>query len=359
MFEKYSLGSLTLDNRVALAPLTRARAGLERMPNDLMAKYYCQRASAGLMISEATVVSKQGIGWQQSPGIYNTEQAQAWKSLVEKVHSAGGTLFLQLWHCGRASHSDFHEGALPVAPSAIRLESEDGIHTPQGKKQHEVPRALETDEIPAVVDDYRQAAVRAKEAGFDGLEVHAANGYLLNQFLESKTNRRSDQYGGSLENRFRLLGEVVSAVSEVFPAERIGVRLSPNGVFNDMGSEDYRETTLYAAERLNALGVQYLHVLDGLAFGFHELGEPVTLAEIRKVFDRTLIGNCGYDKDTAEEQIAAGNADLIAFGRPYISNPDLAERFRNDWPLAEPAPMEHWYSHEPRGYADYPAYDEA
>lgn len=351
----YSSGELTLKNRVVLAPMTRARAGKERLANPLMAEYYAQRASAGLQITEATVISKQGIGWQNSPGIYDEQQTEAWKQVVNSVHEKGGTIFLQLWHCGRASHSDFHNGQPPVAPSAIPI-GNDHIHTPKGKKPYETPRALETEEISEIVDDYREAASQAKSAGFDGIEIHSANGYLLDQFLQSKTNKRTDRYGGSIENRFSFLGEVVEAVLTVWSAERIGVRLSPNGAFNDMGSSDFRETFLHATEMLNSLGVGYLHVLDGLAFGFHELGEPLTLAELRQVFKRTLIGNCGYTKETAEEQIAAGNADLIAFGRPYISNPDLVERFANNYPLAPEADMNVWYSFDKKGFADFPPY---
>ena len=352
------LGDLSLKNRVVMAPLTRARAGAERLPNALMAEYYAQRASAGLIISEATVISTQANGWVNSPGIYTDEQMRGWQQVTASVRAQGTPMFLQLWHCGRASHSSFHEnGDRAVAPSAIAI-NEEYIHTPVGKQPHEVPRALETEEIPAIVEDYRRAAERAKEAGFEGVEVHSANGYLLDTFLQSKTNQRSDRYGGSLENRYRFLKEAIEAVLTVWPANRVGVRFSPNGVFNDMGSPDYRETFLYAAEQLNAYGLAYLHVMDGLAFGFHELGEPVTLAELRKVFDGALIGNCGYDRDTAEAAIQAGNADAIAFGRPFISNPDLVERFANDWPLNPPAEMAIWYSFEKEGYTDFPTYQE-
>lgn len=359
LLSPFKLKDLALPNRVVMAPLTRSRAGEDRIPNSLMATYYQQRASAGLIISEATVVSKQGIGWVQSPGIYSDAQAQAWKQVTDAVHKDGGRIFLQMWHCGRASHSSFHDGELPVSASAIKIESEDEIHTPDGKQPYETPRALETEEVSGVVEDYRLAAERAKAAGFDGVEVHSANGYLIAQFLQSKTNQRSDRYGGSLEGRFQFLKEVVEAVLTVWPADRVGVRLSPNGAFNDMGSPDYRETYTYAAQQLNIYGLAYLHIMDGLAFGFHELGEPMTLSEFRQVFDGALIGNCGYSQDSAEEAIAAGNADMIAFGRPYISNPDLVERFANDWPLAETADQSVWYSFDAEGYTDFPTYPEA
>jgi N-ethylmaleimide reductase len=349
-----NLGDLSLPNRVVLAPLTRSRSGSDRIPNELMATYYRQRASAGLIISEATVVSKQGIGWLNTPGIYSDEQATAWKTTTEAVHAAGGHIFLQLWHCGRASHSSFQvNGQLPVAPSAIAIQG-DPIHTPTGKHDHETPRALETDEIPLIVEDYRQAAKRAQLAGFDGIEIHSANGYLIDTFLQSKTNQRSDRYGGSTENRFQFLKEITEAVLTIWSSDRVGVRLSPNGVFNDMGSPDYHESFVYYAQQLNAYNLAYLHVLDGLAFGFHELGKPFTLKELRPVFSGALIGNCGYSQESAEKAIAAGEADLIAFGRDYISNPDLVERFAVNAPLNPPADVSVWYSFGAEGYTDFP-----
>jgi len=350
----FSLRNLLLKNRVVMSPLTRSRAGRERLANALMAEYYSQRASAGLIITEATVISKQAIGWLNSPGIYTDEQAEAWKLVVDAVHAKGAPIFLQLWHCGRASHSSFHEEeGLPVAPSAIKLEGDD-IHTPVGKQAHETSRALATGEIPSIVEDYRRAAERARQAGFDGVEIHAANGYLIDQFLQSRTNQRSDRYGGSVENRFRFLDEIVQAVLTVWPASRVGVHLSPNGNFNDMGSPDFRESFLYAATRLSRYELGYLHVVDGLAFGFHELGPPMTLAEFRTVFTGPLIGNCGYTRETAEAAFRNRQADLISFGRPYISNPDLAERFGHGWPLNPPADMSTWYSFDEVGYTDYP-----
>jgi len=352
----FDLGGLTLKNRVVMAPLTRSRAGEERMPNALMAEYYAQRASVGLMITEATVVSKQANGWRNSAGIYSDEQAEAWKQVVNAVHAKGTPFFLQLWHCGRASHSSFQEnGQLPVSASAIKLNAE-SIHTPIGKQPYETPRALETNEVPLVVEDYRRAALRAKAAGFDGVEIHAANGYLIDQFLESKTNHRTDQYGGSLENRYRFLKEIVEAILTVWPANRVGVRLSPNGTYNDMGSPDFRETFLFVAQQLNAYGLAYLHLINGLAFGFHELGEPMALREFREVFTGPLMGNCGYTQETAEVAIKDGSADLIAFGRPVISNPDLVERFANGWPLNPPPDLSIWYSFDKEGYIDFPTY---
>ena len=357
LFQPFRLADLTLPNRIVLSPMTRGRAGAARLPNQLTAEYYAQRSSAGLLITEGTTISDEANGWNDSPGIYTDEMTEGWKHTTNAVHEKGGVIFVQLWHTGRASHSSFHAGRPAVAPSAIKI-NEPEIHTPLGKQPHEVPRALETSEISRVVDDYRRAAERAKQAGFDGVELHSANGYLIDEFLQSKTNHRTDEYGGSVENRYRFLEEVTEAVTSVWPAHRVGVHLSPNSPFNDMGSPDFREQFTFVARQLDRFGLAYLHVVDGLAFGFHQLGEPMTLAEFRKVFDGPLIGNCGYTQETAENAIAQGHADLISFGRPFISNPDLVERFRNGWPLAEPAPMSDWSSPTgAKGYADFPAYE--
>ena len=354
LFKPFTLGDLQLQNRIVLAPMTRSRAGVERLPNGLMADYYAQRSSAGLLITEATTISEQANGWNESPGVYTDEMTAGWKLTTEAVHKQGGVIFLQLWHMGRSSHSSFHNGNPAVAPSAIKI-NEEYIHTPTGKQPHEVPRPLETFEIPGVVEDYRRAAERAKSAGFDGVEIHSANGYLIDTFLQSKTNHRTDQYGGSVENRYRFLKEVVESVTSVWPANRVGVRLSPNGVYNDMGSPDFREQFTFVAKQLDAFGLAYLHVMDGLAFGFHELGDPMTLSEFRHVFHGPLMGNCGYTQEAAEEAIAEGYADLISFGRPFISNPDLVQRFQNGWPLAELAEISDWYSPAgAKGYTDFP-----
>ncbi|MBT7698403.1 MAG: alkene reductase, partial [Desulfobacterales bacterium] len=269
-----------------------------------------------------------------------------------RIKPTGSHLFLQLWHCGRSSHSEFHNGELPVSASAIKLNG-DHIHTPLGNKPYETPRALSVDEIKETISDYRKAAVNAKEAGFSGVEVHGANGYLINQFLDSKTNHRDDEYGGSLENRFRFFKEALEAVLEVWDKEQVGVRISPNGVFNDVGSEDFRETYIYVVKELDKLNLGYLHIMDGLAFGFHEKGEPMTLAEFKTIYNGVIVGNCGYTKEAAEERIAEGNADLIAFGRPFITNPDLAERFMNNLPLNPYDDMSFWYTSGARGYTDY------
>jgi N-ethylmaleimide reductase len=357
LLSPFDLRGLSLKNRVVMAPMTRSRAGKERLPNSLMAEYYAQRASAGLIITEGTVVSSQAIGWPNTPGIYSNEQAEAWKMVVDTVHAKGTPVFLQLWHCGRASHSSFHEKeGLPVAPSAIKIDR-DYVHTPTGKQPYETPRPLETEEVSAIVEDYGRAAKRAKSAGFDGVEIHAANGYLIDQFLQSKTNHRTDRYGGSLENRYRFLDDIVSSVSAVWASTRVGVHISPNGNFNDMGSPDFRETFLYVAKQLSRHRIAYLHVVDGLAFGFHALGPPMTLKEFREVFEGPLMGNSGYTQETAEAAIRQGQADLISFGRSFISNPDLVERFTNDWPMNPPADMKVWYSFDKAGYTDFPRYE--
>ena len=353
------LGDLTLKNRVAMAPMTRARSGADRIPNALMAEYYSQRANAGLIITEGTTISPQANGWQHSPGIYTPEQTEAWKPIVDAVHQQGSKIFVQLWHTGRASHPSFQiDNRLPVAPSAIKIEGSQA-HTPDGQQPYVTPKALETAEIPQVVEQYRQAAANAKAAGFDGVEIHGANGYLIDEFLQSKTNHRTDQYGGSIENRYRFLKEIVEAVLTVWNAHRVGVRLSPNGVFNDMGSPDYRESFSYIIQQLDSYNLGYLHVMDGLGFGFHELGEPMTLAEVKKIYSGILMGNCGYDRHDGEKAIAERHADLISFGRPYISTPDLVERFANNWELNPDSDPATWYSFDAEGYIDYPTYEES
>ncbi len=358
LFQPIEWAGKTLQNRMVLAPMTRGRAGNENIPNKIMGDQYVQRADAGLIISEATSISPEGVGWVNAPGIYTDEMVEGWRSIINRVHNAGGKIVLQLWHTGRASHSDFHNGELPFSASAIKIEG-DEIHTPKGKKPYEVPRAMTADDIQRTVKDFKKAAINAKAAGFDGIEVHAANGYLINQFLDSRSNQRDDAYGGSLENRYRFLSEVMDAVLSVWPAQDVGVRLSPNGVFNDMGADDYRETFTYVAQQLNKLKVGYLHVMDGLAFGFHERGEPMTLAEFRALFDGLIIGNCGYTKEEAEKRISDGDGDMIAFGRPWITNPDLPTRFKNDYPLTPFDDPSTWYGGDEEGYTDYETYEES
>jgi len=353
-----SLGSLTLKNRVALAPLTRGRAP-GGLANSLMAEYYQQRSGAGLLITEGTFISEAANGWVDAPGIYTQEMAHAWQSVVSAVHKASPDtkFFSQLWHCGRASHSSFRQDRSPaVAPSPIKIEGP-YIHTPEGKQPYEVPREMTIEDIQKTVADYRSAAEWAKVAGFDGVEIHSANGYLLDSFLQSKTNHRQDAYGGNLENRFRMLKEVVEAVSSVYPASQVGVRLSPNGVYNDMGSPDYLEAFSYYLRELDPYQLAYVHVLDGLAFGFHNIGDPFTLTRARENYRGKIIGNCGYDVEAAERAISEGLADIVAFGRPFISNPDLVERIKNKWPLdPQGHDTTYWFTPGEKGYTTFPTY---
>ena len=357
------LGSLELANRVVIAPLTRGRAGNSRLPNEYMKTYYEMRASAGLIITEATAISDQGFGYYGAPGCYTDEQARHWKCIVDAVHDKNGKMVLQLWHMGRQSHSSHHKVQEIVAPSAIPVPSGTLRDSEQNVVNFEMPRALETKEISTVVADYARCAMFAKNAGFDGVEIHGANGYLVDEFLQSCTNHRTDCYGGSLENRFRFLKEVIEAVGEVYPFDRIGVRISPNGSFGGMGSSDNYETFIFVAEQLNSYGLAYLHVMDGLGFGWHNKDRRVRLMDIKKVFEGPVIGNCGYTRDTAEGAIRSGAADAIAFGRLFLSNPDLVERFANGWPLNPIPPRDDWFGRSPdpsetlQGYLTYTPYE--
>lgn len=370
-----TLGDLTLRNRVVMAPLTRGRAGEGYTANSVMGTYYKQRASAGLVISEGTHTSLVARGWLEAPEVYTSAHASAWKAVVDGVHERGGVMFCQLWHTGRASHSSFREGmvgfdtqqaAKGVAPSPVKRKSEKGTQgfTPcKGEVEIEIPRELTIAEIEALPEEYRNAAQRSKEAGFDGVELHSANGYLLDEFLQSCSNKRTDAYGGSLENRFRVVDAVLKGIFQVYEPSRVGLRLSPNGAFNGMGSPDNREAFLYFAERLAAYGLGYLHVMIGLGFGFHGEGEPLTMVDIRKVYPGVMIANVGYDAGSAEKEISSGDTDMVAFGRPYISNPDLVERFAKGAELAAPKGVETWYStveYRPveTGYSDYPTMEE-
>ena len=355
LFTPVQLFNHELKNRFVLAPLTRGRSGNTRVPNNIMGDYYEQRSTAGLVIVEATLISEEGTGWVDSPGIYTDEMAAGWKTIVDRVHAKNSKAVLQMWHCGRASHSDFHNGKKPLSASAIKIDN-DHIHTPESKKPYEVPQAMLKDDIARTMADFKHAAIKAKEAGFDGVEVHAANGYLINQFLDGVSNQRDDEYGGSIENRMRFLKEALAAVLEIFPAESVGVRISPNGVFNSMGCDDYQALYIEVVKYLNQQQIGYLHIMDGLAFGFHKRGEPMTLSDFRPLFDQVIIGNCGYDFETATQAITSGQADMVAFGRPYISNPDLPTRYQHGLPLAAHTDVTHWYGGGAEGYSDYPAY---
>jgi N-ethylmaleimide reductase len=353
LFQPIPVGDVTLPNRIVMAPLTRGRAGAERIPNDLMVEYYRQRASAGLIISEATQISPQGAGWVESPGIHEAAHLRGWKRVTDAVHGEGGRIFLQLWHMGRASHPDFHGGKLPVAPSAIAIRG-DGIRTPLGKKPYVAPRALELGEIPGVVQQYVAATRAAQEAGFDGVEVHGANGYLIDQFLRDGSNQRTDEYGGSAANRARFLLEVTEAVVGAWKPGRVGLRLSPTSAFNDQSDSDPLATFRYAAEQLNRLDLAYLHVLEALPGHMLAVPGPRVTPAIRQAFHGPLMVNGGYTAELAARAIDRGEADLVSFGVPFISNPDLVERFRTGAPL-NPPDFATFYSSGPEGYTDYPA----
>lgn len=351
LLKPYTLGDLALKNRIALAPLTRGRSNANGTPNEHNLLHYKQRATFGLLITEGTQVSKQATGWDQAPCIYNDEHVAGWSPITKAVHEEGGVIFCQLWHLGRVSHSSFH-GLQPVSASAIKCDGKS--QSPNGARpEYETPRAMTPEDIEHCVAEWRSAAACAKAAGFDGVEIHSANGYLLDQFLQSCTNQRDDGYGGSIQNRSKLLKEVVAAVCEVFPSSRVGVRLSPNGNFNCMGSSDNFDTFSYVIAELDKMNLGYLHLCDGLAFGYHEKCPVFRLYDARKLFSNCIIGSTGYSKDTAEGALGTGVVDMIAFGRITLSNPDLPARFEKGLPLAEMAPYELWWNYpEDKGPAE-------
>jgi N-ethylmaleimide reductase len=353
LFAPYALGALQLRNRLVMAPLTRSRAGPGNVPSEMAATYYAQRAGAGLIVTEATQAAAGGQGYVATPGIHSEDQVAGWRRVTEAVHQAGGRIFVQLWHVGRVSHPDFRAGELPVAPSPIAPR---GVQTftAEGLKPIPAPRALDAGEIPGIVQEFRRAAGNAKAAGFDGVEVHGANGYLLDQFLEDGTNQRTDDYGGSVENRARLLFEVLAAVSDVWGGQRVGVRLSPGGTFNDMCDSDPQATFGYVVRRLATLELAYLHLIEpSPPPGEHPM--PCLSARFfRPLYPGTLIVAGGYTLERARRVVEAGLADLVAFGQLFIANPDLPERLRTGAPLITPDP-DTFYGGGAEGYIDYPA----
>ncbi|AKB33684.1 NADH:flavin oxidoreductase, Old Yellow Enzyme family [Methanosarcina siciliae HI350] len=353
LFSQYRMGDLTLPNRMVMAPMTRSRAGDDDVPVPLTATYYVQRASAGMIITEGSQVSPQGVGFMHTPGIHSAAQVVGWKEITDAVHKAGGKIFIQLWHVGRVSHPDLLGGTLPVAPSALPVEG--FIHTPGGKKPIPVPRALETDEVPDIIRQFRQAAENTKTAGFDGVEIHGANTYLLDQFLRSGSNKRTDKYGGSLENRARLPLEVTKAVIEVWGGDRVGYRISPHNTAHSMSDANPRETFSYFTRELNKTGLGYLHLIEPIGGRSGFVPPEARLGPtLRRTFERTFILNGGYGLQSGNEAIASGEADLIAFGVPFLSNPDLPERFMQNAPLNEPEEATFYVGGE-KGYTDYPA----
>jgi N-ethylmaleimide reductase len=357
LFESVRFGGIDAANRLIMAPMTRGRASLDGVPTPMMTEYYAARADAGVIITEATGVSRQGLGWFGAPGIWTDAQVDAWRRIVEAVHAKGGKIMMQLWHMGRASHSDFSNGEPPVAPSAIAIKGE--THTPSGKKPYETPRALRTDELPGIVADYAHAARQAKAAGFDGVEIHGANGYLIDEFIRDGSNKRTDAYGGSVENRLRLLREVTEAVLGVWGADRVGVRLSPTGAYNDMADSDPIATFTAAADLLNGFGLAYLHLMEPLPGSMMATPNvPTVHPHIRKAFNGPLILNGGYDVKSADAALAAGQADAIAFGVPFLANPDFVTRAKRGAALNAPD-FNTLYSGGETGYNDYPTLPQA
>ena len=353
LFDPIRLGSVEAPNRILMAPLTRARATREHVPTQLMAQYYAQRATAGLIISEATGISRQGLGWPYAPGLWTAEQVQGWQPVTAAVHAAGGRIVCQLWHMGRIVHPSFLGGQPGVSASATKAPGQ--AHTYDGKQDHQQARALALEEIPGLLEDYRVAARNALEAGFDGVQIHAANGYLIDQFLRDGANHRADAYGGPAPNRLRLLREVTEAVAHTIGAERTSVRLSPNGEIQGVNDADPEALFVAAAQALSAIGIAFLELREpGMDGTFRQGDRPPVAPAIRAAFKGPLVLNSDYDAQSGQAVLDAGVADAVAFGRPYIANPDLVHRFAEHLPLAKDV-MATWYSQGPEGYADYPS----
>lgn len=351
IFDPIIMGDMALKNRIVMAPMTRGRAAAGGVPSGIMAEYYALRAESGLIISEATAISPSGYGWNNAPGIWNEEQEQGWKRVTQAVHARDGKIVLQLWHMGRVSHPDFLNGELPVGPSAVAARGD--AHTPSGTKPYVTPRALSIAEIEAIVGDYAKAAKRAMCAGFDGVEIHGANGYLIDQFIRDGSNQRTDAYGGTAEKRLRFLREVTQAVTAAVGAGKVGVRLSPLGAYNDMKDSDPVATFSLAAEMLSTFGLAYLHTMEALpGHPFATEGEPVS-PYMRKAYRGVFITNGGYDKEIANNALASNAADAIAFGVPFLANPDLVQRLMSNAPLNTPD-YTTFYTPGEKGYTDYP-----
>ncbi|WP_432799198.1 alkene reductase [Poriferisphaera sp. WC338] len=359
LFSPIEIGGCQLPSRIIMAPMTRGRAEDDYSPNEMMAEYYAQRASAGLIISEATCISQQGYGWAHAPGVFTDHHEAGWKRVAEKVHRAGGRFFLQLWHMGRVVIPDFIDGGQPVSSSAVKAEGV--MRNLEGeKKPYVTPKPLTIDEIELVVEDYKNAAIRAISAGCDGVELHAANGYLVDQFLRDGVNQRTDEYGGSIPNRTRFLIEIVEALIDVVGSSKVGVRLSPTNAYNDMCDSNPEPLFKHVAESLASLGIAYVHVIEPKPDSGHFLAADHTMVTpiIRKAFSGVLIHNGGYTYESAQQAIQNGDADAIAFGLPFIANPDLPSRFKNNQQLSKPN-THLIYTHGAEGYIDYPEYVEA
>jgi len=354
LFTPYHLGDITLPNRIVMAPLTRSRATIDGIPTSMMAEHYRQRASAGLIISEATNISRQGTGYPYTPGICTEEMIEKWKFVTDSVHKAGGRIFMQLWHVGRHSHPWYQENAeAPVSSSAIK--DKGTVKTPEGIKDTVTPRALEISEIKEIVKQYGQAAVNAIEAGFDGVEIHGANGYLIDQFIQDGVNKREDDYGGSLENRSRFLFEIVKEVTGKIGAKRSGLRLSPSGIALDVSDSDPIKTFSYIIERLNDYPLAYLHIMEpyvDVSHLKHYLQDGEVTPHYRKIYKGTLMTNGKFDAISSESVLHEENADLIAIGKPFISNPDLVEKYIKNIPIT-PWDTDTFYTQGEEGYLDY------
>lgn len=363
LFTPIEIGPIQLKHRVVMAPLTRSRSEQPGdIPGKLMLEYYTQRASdGGLIISEATTISISGRGWFGAPGLYSDEQVEGWSKIVDAVHAKGGRIFAQLWHTGRSSRVETTGGATPVSASVNPSYWEDASHlvsAPSGWAQPSPHRALDISEIPGVIEDYRKAAARAKAAGFDGVEVHSGNGYLLDQFLQDGSNHRTDSYGGSIENRSRLLLEVVEAVASVWGGERVAVRIAPGGSWNGMSDSNPTALFAYVAEQLNRFGLAYLHIIEPRVKGNVVITEgqaPIAAEQLRRIFKGKIIAAGGFEPDTAETVVEKSDADLVAFGRHFVSNPDLPKRIQLALPL-NPYDRDTFYTFDARGYTDYPFY---
>jgi len=351
------IGAVEAPNRVLMAPLTRNRSQSDGTPWEVAATYYAQRAGSGLIISEATQISPEGKGYLDTPGIHDDGQVEAWKKITDAVHDKGGRIALQLWHVGRISHTSLQpNGRQPVAPSAIRANAQ--TFTANGFEDVSEPVALETEQIPRLINDYKNAAQNAKEAGFDAVEVHAANGYLLDQFIQDGSNKRDDRYGGSLENRLRLPLQVTEEVARIWGADRVGIRLSPNGDANDVTDSDVSGTFGALYKELDTMGLAYLHTIEKFPGNDRTSDEAKMMDDLRALWSGIYIANGDFDAAQAEEWINSGRASAVSFGRPYIANPDLVERFRQDAPLNE-QDQDTFYGGDEKGYTDYPTLDQA
>lgn len=349
LFKPYKMYDLTLQNRMVMAPMTRNRASEGNVMTDMNVEYYRQRSSAGLIITEASQVSEEGVGYPGTPGIYSEEQVEGWRKVTDAVHHEGGLIFIQLWYCGRISHPDLlPDGQIPVAPSAIKPQGEAVTFT--GMQPFVEPRALKTEEIPGIVAQYKHAAEMAKQAGFDGIEVHAANGYLIDQFLRDGSNHREDEYGGSLENRMRFLNEILDAVTSIWPASRTGVRLTPENSFNDMSDSDPEKHFSSIISQLNHRNLAYIHLLEG---DMMTQQRTLDYKALRQCYQGVYMANQGYNAQTAQKALDDNACDLVAFGVPFIANPDLVERYKTGAELNEPD-FDTFYGGDEKGYTDYP-----